>query len=135
MRSRRVWQVLGAGALALVMAAAMLSTVGATPGPAPGDDTSEAPMSVNPDQAKVPITDPPPFTPEPVAPMSNEEQIRYASDSIANDPSSSIICLTAAGSVAGIITTERVDTTVPISAAQAADLCIRTWPGSEPLQE
>lgn len=119
----------------------LLTSCASVPGPPGGPDSEvdpttsskfDAPMNVNPD--KSPVLDPPPYSAEPEPSLSIEEQLQHALAVAASDPGSTVICLSADGSVAGLVFADAVDPGVGISDPVAAAMCGRSFPESHPYK-
>lgn len=131
-KSRRVRVAWMAGSVATITMSVLVVAAAASPGegsPA-ADSKADAPANINPEKA--PVYDPPEVTAEPADPL--EEQIAAAQALVeqAVTDLGLIVCLTPQGTLAGTLSVDKVDPTVPYTLAERQATCTRLFPGSHP---
>lgn len=121
-----------AGSVAAVTVSLMVVAAAASPGagsPAAGSK-ADAPVNINPEKA--PVYELPQVAAEPADPL--EEQIAAAQELVeqAVTDLGLIVCLTPQGTLAGTLSVDQVDPTVPFTLAEKQATCTRLFPGSHP---
>lgn len=121
-----------AGSVAAVTVSLLVVAAAASPGtgsPAAGSKAG-APANINPE--KTPVYDPPQLPAQPADPL--EDQIAAAQELVeqATTDLGLIVCLTPQGTLAGTLSVDKVDPTVPFTLAEKQATCTRLYPGSRP---
>lgn len=131
-KSRRFRVAWVAGSVAAVTVSLLVVAAAASPGtgsPAAGSK-ADAPANINPE--KTPVYDPPQVPAEPADPL--EDQIAAAQEHVerAITDLGLIVCLTPQGTLAGTLSVDKVDPTVPFTLPEKQATCTRLYPGSHP---